>query len=91
MPVPSMSLHVIKIYMAFEFICLGTFIHCSEFIFLCPLGTIINTLERRRKFFQLALVHVSSTNIVGLHVGYNLDFNLYKCAFNWSILSYDVK
>lgn len=79
MPVPSMSLHVIKMHMAFQFICLATFIYTFEFIFLFPLGTVTNTVQLKGEegvFFQLAVVDVQQTLVH--YDGCNLDFNLDK-------------
>lgn len=81
MPLPSVSLHVIKMYVASEFICLATLIYSFDFIFLFPRGTIIYT-HGGGEFFQRAQVDVSSTNTVTLRVGYNLRSNLYKLASN---------
>lgn len=55
MPVPSMSLHVIKMYLASGFIYSAAFIYCLEFIIF---------LLHKRSFFKLVLVTVSSTNII---------------------------
>lgn len=53
MPVPSVSLPVIKMYMAFQFIYSTTSIYCLEFILRVPLGTITKKLKRRRELFAL--------------------------------------
>lgn len=68
MPVPSMSLHVIKMHMAFQFICLATLIYTFEFIFLFPLGTVANTVQLKGEegVFFPAGCSGCSTNVVGL-------------------------
>lgn len=81
MLVLSVSSREIKMHMAFEFICLASFIYTSEFIFFVSFSHwnshTNSTIERGRTFFKLA-ADVSSANSVALHAaGLSLFFILW--------------